>query len=88
MFHGTTPEPEPSTHDDMSAGMHGGEPVNFAAGGGAETGYGTPVNEEPTHVSGEEPSFEAAGHAGAVEDAGGDTAHYGGADAGQDMHHG
>ena len=87
MFHGTTSQPESGTHDDMSTGMHGGEPVNFAAGGGAETGYGTAAHEEPTHVPSEEHSYEDA-HAGAVEDAGGDTAHYGGADAGHDMHHG
>ena len=46
------------------------------------------MSEEPTHVSSEEPSFEDAAHAGAVEDAGGDTAHYGGADASQEIHHG
>ena len=94
MFHGpppayqdTTAQPESGTHDDMSTGMHGGgEPVNFAAGGGAETGYGTPVSEEPTHVYGQEPSLEDSGHA-AAQDASGDAGHYGGADAGQDMHH-
>ena len=43
--------------------MHGGEPVSFAAGGGGETDYGTAANEEPTHVSSEEHSFEDAGHA-------------------------
>ena len=86
VFHGTA-EPESSTHDDVPAGMHGGEPVSFAAGGGGETGYGTPVNEEPTHVPSEQPSFEDAGHAAATEDAGGDAGHYGGADAGQEMHH-
>ena len=88
MFHGATPQPESGTHDDMSTGMHGGEPVNFAAGGGAETGYGTAVSEEPTHVYSEQPSFEDAGHAAATEDASGDAGHYGGADAGQEMHHG
>ncbi len=88
VFHGTVSQPESGTHDDMSTGMHGGEPVNFAAGGGPETGYGTPVSDEPTHVSGEVPSYEDAGHEGAVQDAGGDTGHYGGADAGPEMHHG
>ena len=68
--------------------MHGGEPVSFAAGGGGETDYGTAVNEEPTHVSGEEHSFEDAGHAAATEDAGGEAGHDGGADAGQEVHHG
>ena len=79
-----TAQPEPSTHDDVPTEMHGGE-TGFAAGGG-ETGYGTPVSEEPHYVSSEEPSFEA-GHAGATEDAGGDTGHPGGADAPQEMHH-
>ncbi|MGP0025963.1 MAG: hypothetical protein ACLPKE_21785, partial [Streptosporangiaceae bacterium] len=88
VFHGTVSQPESGTHDDMSTGMHGGEPVNFAAGGGPETGYGTPVSDEPTHVSGEVPSYDDAGHEGAVQDAGGDTGHYGGADAGPEMHHG
>jgi hypothetical protein len=88
VFHGATPQPEPSTHGDMSDGMHGGEPVSFAAGGGGETDYGTGVNEEPTHVSSEEHSFEDAGHAAATEDTGGDAGHDGGADAGQEVHHG
>jgi len=85
VFHGTTPQPEPSTNGDVPAGMHGGEPVSFAAGGGGETDYGTAVNEEPTHVSSDEHSFEDAGHAAATVDAG---SHDGGADAGQEVHHG
>ena len=85
MFHGAAPHPESSTHGNLSAGMHGGDPVNFAASGGGDVGYGTAAPEEPTHVSSEEHSFEDAGHAMATEDGGG---HDGGADAGQDMHHG
>ena len=95
VFHGTTPQPESGTHDDLSTGMHGGEPTNFATGGGAETGYGTHVSEEPTHVYSQEPthvydeqpSLEDSGHA-AAQDASGDAGHYGGADAGQELHHG
>ena len=62
--------------------------MSFAAGGGGETDYGTATHEEPTHVSSEEHSFEDAGHAAATEDAGGHAGHDGGADAGQEMHHG
>ena len=62
--------------------------MNFAAGGGADTGYGTPVSEEPTHVYGQEPSLEDSGHAPPAQDASGDAGHDGGgADPGQDMHH-
>jgi hypothetical protein len=87
VFHGTTPQPESSTHGDVPAGMHGGEPVSFAASGGGEAGGGTAVHEEPAYVSGEEHSFEDAGHA-AGGDAGGQAGHDGGADAGQAAHHG
>jgi hypothetical protein len=45
------------------------------------------VQEEPTHVSSEEPSFEDAGHAAAGGDAGGFAGHDGGTDAGQEVHH-
>jgi hypothetical protein len=83
VFHGVTPQPESSTSGDVPAGMHGDEPVGFAPSGGGEAGDGTALQEEPTHVSSEEPSFEDAGHAAAAEDAAG---HDGGADAGQAVH--
>jgi hypothetical protein len=85
VFHGTTPQPESSTPGDAPTGIHGGEPVSFAASGDGEHSYGTAVHEEPTHVSSEEPSHEDAGHAAAAEDAGG---HDGGADVDQAVHHG
>ena len=63
MFHGTTSQPESGTHGDLSAGMHGVEPVSYTPTDGGEAHYGTPTYEEPTHVSSEEHSFEDAGHA-------------------------
>jgi hypothetical protein len=54
--------------------------------GDGEHTYGTPVHEEPTHISSEEHSFEDAGHAAASEDMA--AGHDAGADAGQEMHHG
>ena len=84
VFHGTTSQPESGTHGDLSAGMHGVEPVSYAPTDGGETHYGTPTYEEPTHVSSEEHSFEDAGHV-ATGDAGG---HDGGADVDHVVHHG
>ena len=88
VFHGTAPQPESGTPGDAPAGMHGGEPVSSAASGGGEADHGTAVQEEPTHVSGEEHSFEDAGHAAGTGDAGGPAGHDGGADTGQAAHHG
>jgi hypothetical protein len=70
---GHSEQPVLSEHPSWS-GTHDGE-----------DSYGTAVHEEPTHTSGEEHSFEDAGHA---EDAGGHDGHDGGADADQAVHHG
>jgi hypothetical protein len=85
VFHGLAPHQEPSIHSDVSAGMHSDEPVSLAASTDADHDYGTAAPEEPTHVSSEEHSFEAAGHAAATEDG---TGHDVSGDADQAVHHG
>ena len=50
-----------------NAQSESGESTHASTDG--ESHYGTPVHEEPTHVSSEEHSFEDAGHAAATEDA-------------------
>ncbi len=84
VFHGVASHLEPSTHSDVSAGMHVGDPASFAASTDADHGYEA-APEEPTHVSSEEHSFEDAGHAAATEDGSG---HDVSVDADQAVHHG